>query len=603
MKRKNTLNIILVSFIFVLSIFFNIGYAARSQVIKFQGQMTYEYKKPVDVEIISVKPISGSMPSGLSYDQDSISISNVNGTFSIAIKNNTSKKKTVKVIDSLHELHYTNPNALIVVSPSYRFYYWKSEDDDTIIDNYESRTSFELNANSTLYIAFESLTNGSVEFNFEFVDYDDNSTVIIKNDFSKYQFTNNSSNNDIIDVDYYWMNGPIKNTEIELIAFSVQSFSEYESFLTTTDDWGYWDISASYNDRVRAYYIYDSDNPGKYGIMVISESNIMANEDMSYFCYGLSSLNSFYSAISEGTVGIDYTLTKTMQGFFKGTSILYSFNFNESSTSHIRDMSYMFANSCTEAGGLIGILESLATLDTYSVTDMSHMFENIGKNMDDLEEESYDSYAAELLLNCDNVKDMSYMFRNARGLGDITIRFNSGFATNMSHMFENASFGNLNVNNLLTHNVTDMSYMFQGIKEEGKDLDLSSFDTSKVTNMKSMFGASKFNSVNLSSFNTSNVTDMNQMFFAHYLTSTTTLDLSNFTTTNLKDADNMFAIILYYYDAINISNAEFSKVNKNALFYQTIPGKTVSIKVKNNTELQWIKNISLAGVTLKPTLA
>ena len=45
-------------------------------------------------------------------------------------------------------------------------------------------------------------------------------------------------------------------------------------------------------------------------------------------------------------------------------------------------------------------------------------------------------------------------------------------------------------------------------------IDLSNFDTSSVTDMKSMFhGCSKLISINLSNFNTSKVTSMNDMFF------------------------------------------------------------------------------------------
>lgn len=44
-------------------------------------------------------------------------------------------------------------------------------------------------------------------------------------------------------------------------------------------------------------------------------------------------------------------------------------------------------------------------------------------------------------------------------------------------------------------------------------LDLSNFNTSKVTNMSDMFyGCSKLTSLNLSSFDTSDVTNMSNMF-------------------------------------------------------------------------------------------
>lgn len=56
-------------------------------------------------------------------------------------------------------------------------------------------------------------------------------------------------------------------------------------------------------------------------------------------------------------------------------------------------------------------------------------------------------------------------------------------------------------------------------------LDLSSFDTSNVTNMRYMFYQSKIKTLNLSNFNTSKVTNMSNMFGA---TELDYLDISNF---------------------------------------------------------------------------
>ena len=54
--------------------------------------------------------------------------------------------------------------------------------------------------------------------------------------------------------------------------------------------------------------------------------------------------------------------------------------------------------------------------------------------------------------------------------------------------------------------------MFEGCKSL-KQLNLSSFNTNKVTNMISMFeGCSSLNELNISNFNFDNVTDMVYMF-------------------------------------------------------------------------------------------
>ena len=75
-----------------------------------------------------------------------------------------------------------------------------------------------------------------------------------------------------------------------------------------------------------------------------------------------------------------------------------------------------------------------------------------------------------------------------------------------------SKLASLDVSGWNTSKVTDMSSMFSDCPTL-TSLDLSSFDTSKVTNMASMFSdCSKLTSLDLSSFDTSNVTNMYGMF-------------------------------------------------------------------------------------------
>jgi len=62
-------------------------------------------------------------------------------------------------------------------------------------------------------------------------------------------------------------------------------------------------------------------------------------------------------------------------------------------------------------------------------------------------------------------------------------------------------------------------------------LDLSSFNTSKVTNMYGMFYDSKATTINLSSFDTSQVTDMRYMFA---LSEVRIIDLSSFNISSVE---------------------------------------------------------------------
>ena len=74
----------------------------------------------------------------------------------------------------------------------------------------------------------------------------------------------------------------------------------------------------------------------------------------------------------------------------------------------------------------------------------------------------------------------------------------------------------LNLSNFDTSKVTDMQYMFGGVNNL-TTLDLSNFDTSNVTNMEGMFyNMYNLTTLDLSNFNTSKVTDMNSIFRIQY---------------------------------------------------------------------------------------
>lgn len=110
--------------------------------------------------------------------------------------------------------------------------------------------------------------------------------------------------------------------------------------------------------------------------------------------------------------------------------------------------------------------------------------------------------------------------------------FNTSNVTNMSNMFKQcSSLTVLDVSALNTSNVTNMSDMFSNCASL-KSLDLSTFDTNKVKDMSFMFFWSALTSLNLSSFDTSNVTNMNSMF--QMCNSLTTLTLGSNWASNEK---------------------------------------------------------------------
>ena len=136
----------------------------------------------------------------------------------------------------------------------------------------------------------------------------------------------------------------------------------------------------------------------------------------------------------------------------------------------------------------------------------------------------------------------------------------------MFHMFcQCSSLISLNITNFDTSKVTDMSYMFFNCKKL-KEINLSNFDTSQVIKMDRMFSYCKnLTSLNLNNFNTSKVDDMNHMFSK--CLSLNSLNLSNFDTSNVKDMNAMFANC-FIINSLDISSFDTSHIsNMSGMFY------------------------------------
>ena len=138
-------------------------------------------------------------------------------------------------------------------------------------------------------------------------------------------------------------------------------------------------------------------------------------------------------------------------------------------------------------------------------------------------------------INNKPIVSMSYMFGGSKATTLDVSNFDTSKVTYMNGMFSNSKATTLDVSNFDTSNVTDMSNMFDG--SNATTLDVSNFNTSNVTDMSYMFHGSQATTLDVSNFNTSNVTDMDSMF---YYSQATTLDLSNFDTSKVTSMKYMF---------------------------------------------------------------
>ena len=109
----------------------------------------------------------------------------------------------------------------------------------------------------------------------------------------------------------------------------------------------------------------------------------------------------------------------------------------------------------------------------------------------------------------------------------------TGERADMSCMFYKCTdLPQINPEYMVTSQTTDIKWFFADCLNMKADYDLSSWNTSSVTNMNSVFyNCNKLKSLNLSGWNTSRVTDMSQMFCN--CESLTSLDLSSFSTKSL----------------------------------------------------------------------
>ena len=158
-----------------------------------------------------------------------------------------------------------------------------------------------------------------------------------------------------------------------------------------------------------------------------------------------------------------------------------------------------------------------------SITSFNKLFSNM-PNIESIDLTGWDTR---------NITDMSYMFFNDPKL--TTIKGLEGFdtsnVTNMSNMF--ASYTNPTTNDYNPKSLSSTGHL--------KSLNLSKWNTGKVTNMNFMFGGQTYLTSlgDLRYWDTSNVTNMSGLFYD--LENIPALDLTNWTTDKVTDMSYMFS--------------------------------------------------------------
>ena len=186
----------------------------------------------------------------------------------------------------------------------------------------------------------------------------------------------------------------------------------------------------------------------------------------------------------------------------------------------------------------------------------------------------------------DNINNCNNLFRKCSNITEINLSdFNTSKVTSMSSMFYGcSSLTSINLSNLNTSKVKLMSSMFNRCSSL-TSLDLSNFDTSQVTSMSSIFCECKsLSSLDISNFDTSQVTSMSFMFKGCPLTS---LDLNHFDTSQVKDMHWMFC------DCSSLSSLEISNFNTSQVTDMSIMFKGCSFTSLDlqNFDTSQVKNM------------
>ncbi len=178
----------------------------------------------------------------------------------------------------------------------------------------------------------------------------------------------------------------------------------------------------------------------------------------------------------------------------------------------------------------------------------------------------------------------SYMFHKCSNLTTLDLSgFNTSKVTDMSGMFYYCSkLTTLDLSSFDTSKATDMGSMFFGCSKL-TTLDLSNFDTSEVTDMVHMFNnCSKLTELNLSNFDTRKVTSMTKMFYE--CSALTELNLSNFDTSNVTKMYAMFSGCTL--TTLDLSGFDTNKVtNMSEMFYNCKALTTLDLSTFNTSNV------------------
>ncbi|MBR4314281.1 MAG: InlB B-repeat-containing protein [Lachnospiraceae bacterium] len=241
-----------------------------------------------------------------------------------------------------------------------------------------------------------------------------------------------------------------------------------------------------------------------------------------------------------------------LKGYIKGTEV-YIYAPTNGNIYLPEDSSYMFSSKrYDEEGNFIGADLENSFVHVEELNGLTNLNTSRVQNMERM-------FAGLGLFNmCDSLEDWPFPLKaNPKSVNLDLSSFDTSNVTNMSLLFEASAIESIDISHFDTRKVETMNWMFAQC-ELLKSVDLSSIDTRSLTSVEGMFEeAISLTSINLESFTLENVTSLNNMFTN--LRSITSIDISSFDISNVTQMNEMFAYcenleIIYASSTFNTSS-------------------------------------------------
>ena len=189
-------------------------------------------------------------------------------------------------------------------------------------------------------------------------------------------------------------------------------------------------------------------------------------------------------------------------------------------------------------------------------------------------------------MNTSEIITMSSMFRRCKNLTSIKCNWNTSKVANIYSIFEGChKLISVDISNLCTNQtIINMFRECSSLTE----LDLSKWDTSKVTNVNGFVrGCTSLTELDLSNWNTSRITTMDYMFWN--CNKLTLLDISNFDMSNVTNTTDMFYNTPLLKD-IGMVNCDINTINKVGAL------TTATLWVGEHINIEYTENLQEANI-------